>query len=127
MRRMILAGLAALAASPALFADTPAALPAGTLDLETVMANPDWIGAAVEAPYWSVDGRSLYYSLKQDGSKLRDRYRVDLASGRSEKLGPDALAQAEGPAVFDRQHRQAAFLLHGDVFLVEPEIGRAHV
>ena len=73
MRRMILAGLAALAASPALFADTPAALPAGTLDLETVMANPDWIGAAVEAPYWSVDGRSLYYSLKQDGSKLPDR------------------------------------------------------
>jgi len=124
MRRMILAGLAALAASPALFADTPAALPAGTLDLETVMANPDWIGAAVEAPYWSVDGRSLYYSLKQDGSKLRDRYRVDLASGRSEKLGPDALAQAEGPAVFDRQHRQAAFLLHGDVFLVEPGTGR---
>ncbi|MBT2117699.1 prolyl oligopeptidase family serine peptidase [Dyella sp. LX-66] len=124
MRRMLLAALAALAASPALFADTPAASPAGTLDLETIMASPDWIGAAVEAPYWSVDGRSLYYSLKRDGSKLRDRYRIDVASGRSEKLGPEALAQADGPAVFDRQHKQAAFVLHGDVFLVEAGTGK---
>ena len=115
MRRMMLAGLVALATSPALLADTPA----GTLDLETIMASPDWIGAAVESPYWSIDGRSLYYSLKQEGSKVRDRYRVEVASGRSEKLGPEAIAQSEGPAVFDRQHRQAAYVLHGDVFLVD--------
>lgn len=115
MRRMMLAGLVALATSPALLADTPS----GTLDLETIMASPDWIGAAVESPYWSVDGRSLYYSLKQDGSKVRDRYRVDVATGRGEKLGPEAIAQAEGAPVFDRQHRQAAYVLHGDVFLVD--------
>ena len=115
MRRMMLAGLVALATSSALLADTPA----GTLDLEAIMGSPDWIGAAVESPYWSVDGRSLYYSLKQDGTKVRDRYRVDIASGRSEKLDPEALAQADGPAVFDRQHRLAAYVLHGDIFMVD--------
>jgi hypothetical protein len=57
MRRLLLAALAALIL-PA------AALSAQTaLDLETVMANPDWIGQAVEKPYWSVDGRQLYYEL----------------------------------------------------------------
>ena len=45
------------------------------------MADPDWIGPPVEPPYWSVDGRSLYYSLKRNGSAVRDLHRVDLAGG----------------------------------------------
>lgn len=112
MRRYVLAGLAALAALPAL-----AASPAAPLDLETVMANPDWIGQAVESPYWSVDGRSIYYRLKRDGSQVRDLYRVDPATGRGDKLDPAARAQADGRAVYDRSHHYAAFVRHGDVFL----------
>jgi dipeptidyl aminopeptidase/acylaminoacyl peptidase len=112
MRRLLLAGLVALTALPAVAAT--AAVP---LDLETVMANPDWIGQAVESPYWSVDGRVIYYRLKRDGSEVRDLYRVDPATGRSEKLDPAAVAQADGPAAYDRAHRYAAFVRHGDVFL----------
>ncbi|MEI7035281.1 S9 family peptidase [Fulvimonas yonginensis] len=112
MRRLLLAGLAAFTALPAL-----AAAPAAPLDLETIMANPDWIGHAVESPYWSVDGRAIYYRLKRDGSEVRDLYRVDPAEGRSVKLDPAARAQADGPAVYDRHHRYAAFVRHGDVFL----------
>jgi hypothetical protein len=66
MRRLLLAALAALVLpTAALHAQT-------ALDLETVMANPDWIGQAVQRPYWSVDGTQLYYSLKRDGSPVRD-------------------------------------------------------
>ncbi|RDI99051.1 S9 family peptidase [Dyella solisilvae] len=122
MRRMLFAGLAAFAALPAAALSPPS--PGGQLDLETIMANPDWIGAAVESPYWSVDGQSLYYSLKRDGSKVRDLYRVDLASGQNTRLDPAAVAQADGPAVYDRSHRRAAFIRHGDVFLVDLASGR---
>lgn len=121
MRRTLFAGLAALAVLPA------AALSPSTgsqLDLETIMANPDWIGAAVEQPYWSVDGRSVYYSLKREGSKVRDLYRVDAAGGQSVKLDPAAMAQAEGPAVYDRTHRHAAYVMHGDIFMVDLSSGR---
>ncbi len=119
MRRLLLAALVAFIAAPA------AAAPASTpLDLETVMANPDWIGQAVEQPYWSVDGRHVYYSMKRDGSPLRDLYRVDPATGQSVKLDPTERAQADGPAVFDRAHRHAAFILHGDVFVVDLASGR---
>jgi len=121
MRQLLLAGLIALSVAPALSA-TPTA--PGPLDLETVMANPDWIGQAVEQPYWSVDGRSLYYSLKRDGSKVRDLYKLDPVSGQSAELDPAAMAQADGPAVFDRTHRHAAFILHGDVFVVDLASGR---
>jgi len=122
MRQLLFASLAALAALPAAAMSPPA--PGGQLDLETIMANPDWIGAAVELPYWSADGRSLYYSLKRDGSKVRDLYRVDPATGQSVKLDPAAMAQAEGPAVFDRSHRHAAYIFHGDVFMQDLTTGR---
>jgi dipeptidyl aminopeptidase/acylaminoacyl peptidase len=121
MRRLLLAGLIALSILP-VAAETPQN--AAPLDLETIMANPDWVGQAVENPYWSVDGRSLYYSLKRDGSPVRDLYRVDPSSGQSTKLDPSAMAQAEGPSVYDRAHRHAAFILHGDVFLVDLASGR---
>jgi dipeptidyl aminopeptidase/acylaminoacyl peptidase len=114
MRRLLFASLALLAVSSA-----GAAAPTTPLTMETIMANPDWIGQAVENPYWSVDGRSLYYSLKRDGSQVRDLYRVDPVSGASTKLDPAAQAQADGPAVYDQAHRHAAFILHGDVFVVD--------
>ncbi|MFK2877965.1 S9 family peptidase [Rhodanobacter hydrolyticus] len=117
MRCLLLASLIALATLPAIaIAATPAA---GPLDLETIMASPDWIGHPVESPYWSVDGRSLYYALKRDGDSVRDLYRLGANDGAGGKLDPAAMAQAEGPAVFDRGHTHAAFLLHGDVFLVD--------
>ena len=120
MRRLLFAGLLALAV-------LPAAVTAATqapLDMETIMANPDWIGHPVERPYWSVDGRSIYYSVQRDGSPVRDLYRVDPASGQSVKLDAAAMAQAEGPAVYDRAQRHAAFILHGDVFVVDLASGR---
>ncbi|GGY30582.1 peptidase S9 [Rhodanobacter panaciterrae] len=121
MRRLLPAALVAFTVLPLAAATVPASSP---LDLETVMANPDWIGQAVEQPYWSVDGRSLYYALKRDGSKVRDLYKLDPISGQSMKLDPAAMAQADGPAVFDRTHRHAAFILHGDVFVVDLASGR---
>ena len=122
MRRLLLAGLVALVLPVVAVAATPSA--SGPLDLETIMANPDWIGQAVEKPYWSVDGQRLYYSLKRDGSPVRDLYRVDPKSGQSTRLDAAAMARAEGPAVFDRAHRQAAFILHGDVFLQDVASGK---
>jgi len=126
MRRPAIVGLAALlsfaaanvgAASPA---DAPTAgstAPPGRLTLEQIMADPDWIGPSVEDAYWSVDGRSVYFKLKRKGSSIRDLYRVDAGGGAPVKLDDAQLAQADDNAVFDRAHRSAAFLRHGDVFV----------
>lgn len=111
MRVLAAALLTALSAAPALAASPP-------LDMETIMANPDWIGPAVETPYWSVDGSHVYYSLKRDGSPVRDLYRVAANGGAPERLDPAAVAAADGSQpVFDRAHRHAAFVRHGDIFV----------
>ncbi|HET7359444.1 MAG TPA: S9 family peptidase, partial [Rhodanobacteraceae bacterium] len=118
MRRLVAAAVCLLTALPA-FAAT-----SGPLTLEQIMANPDWIGPAVENPYWSADGQSIYYQLKRDGSEIRDLYRVDPASGQSVKLSDKALADADGEPVFDRAHTHAAFTRHGDVFIRDLASGR---
>ena len=113
MRPLATALLTALATMPALAYAAPP-----PLDMETIMADPDWIGQAVEEPYWSVDGSQVYYSLKRDGSPVRDLFRVPAAGGAPVKLDPAAAASADGAKqVFDHAHRHAAFVRHGDIFL----------
>jgi dipeptidyl aminopeptidase/acylaminoacyl peptidase len=114
----VLAGLlvstGALAAAPQAVQAPPAA---ARITLEQIMANPDWIGPPVEDEHWSVDGRSIYYKLKRDGSSIRDLYRVAANGGTPAKLTGAELATANGPAVFDSKHARAAYLQHGDVFV----------
>ena len=63
-RHLALALLAACAA-PALANDSP-------LTLDQAMAHPDWIGPPVEQAWWSLDGQRALYTLKREGSPVRD-------------------------------------------------------
>ncbi|HET9034392.1 MAG TPA: prolyl oligopeptidase family serine peptidase [Dokdonella sp.] len=94
------------------------AAPAHAITLDQAMANPDWIGPPVEAPYWSVDGKSIYYSLKRKGSSVRDLHRIDPANGNDVIIDPSLMANADGAdAVFTADRRLAAFIRNGDVFV----------
>ena len=95
-----------------------AVAPAQAITIEQAMADPDWIGPPVQHPYWSVDGQSVYYSLKQNGTQIRDLHRIGLADGKDAIVGPEAMPAADGAdAVFDRTHTRAAFVRNGDVFI----------
>src|SRR6056297_429185 len=108
MRRFAIAIALVLACAPAL---------AAHLTVDRIMANPDWIGPAVESPYWSANGQYIYYKLKRDGSDIRDLYRVDPDSGRTVKLTDAQMASVDGPSVFNADRTRAAYVLHGDVFV----------
>lgn len=102
------------------------ALPAqAALTLDQIMAEPDWIGAPVETPYWAADGSAVYYALKRTGSVVRDVHRVDPAGGNDAVLTPAELAAADGnDATFDTDRRRAAFVRNGDIFVRELGSGR---
>jgi len=107
------AGALAAASSPAASGDSAAV----RLTLEQIMADPDWIGPPVRDAYWSVDGRWVYYSLKRVGSPLVDLHRVEVAAHRDQVIDAKAMETADGPAVFDRAGKRAAFVRNGDVFM----------
>ncbi|HVT32720.1 MAG TPA: prolyl oligopeptidase family serine peptidase [Rhodanobacteraceae bacterium] len=102
-----------------------AAAPAKAITLEQAMADPDWIGAPVQHPYWSVDGKSLYYSLKEKGSPVRDLHRIDVASGADTLIDANAMPDADGAdPVHDRAHSRGAFVRNGDIFIRDVASGR---
>jgi dipeptidyl aminopeptidase/acylaminoacyl peptidase len=94
------------------------------ITLEKIMADPDWIGAAVKDAYWSADGRALYYSLKRSGSPIVDLHRVDLADHKDQIVEPKAMAAADARAVFDVAGKRAAFARNGDIFVRDVASGR---
>jgi dipeptidyl aminopeptidase/acylaminoacyl peptidase len=107
---MFIAVLLACAALPA-SAQTP-------ITLDQAMANPDWIGPAVEAPHWAWDSESVLYALKRVGSPLRDSYRQAISGAGASRLELAALAGSDGEnPVYDAGRTRMLFLRHGDVFL----------
>ena len=104
---------------------TLAAAPARSITLDQAMAHPDWIGPAVETPYWSADGRSIYYRLKRDGSTIKDLHRIGADGTNDVVVDPAAMADADaGPLVFDRTRQRAVFARNGDIFLRDLASGR---
>ena len=84
--RLVAGGLCLLLALPLAAAAAPEASP---LTLEQIMADPDWIGNPPEDPYWSDDGRSVYYEREREGigKQRKDLYRVDLGDAGRPALG----------------------------------------
>ena len=111
-RHLAFALLAACAA-PALANDTP-------LTLDQAMAHPDWIGSPVEQAWWSLDGQRALYTLKREGSPVRDTWTLPVAGGGPARVEGAALAEVDAAQVdFDASGRRAVFVRNGDVFLRE--------
>ena len=119
LRLISLAGIAGLVSFAALGAPAQT-----TLSLEKIMADPDWIGPPVSDAYWSANGRGVYYSLKRIGSPIVDLHHIDSATGKDQVVDAAAMANADGPAIYDRAGKRAAFIRNRDVFVREIPGGR---
>ncbi len=111
--RPVLALTLALSAVLPAFAERPD----WQLELERIMAHPDWIGPPVEQPYWALDGRAIHYSLKREGSPVRDLWRAPLDGTPSRVDDAERATLDAADPVFDAERRRALFVRGGDVFL----------
>jgi dipeptidyl aminopeptidase/acylaminoacyl peptidase len=110
----------ALPAVPSWAAEAP------PLTLEQIMADPDWIGNPPTDPYWSDDGRAVYYERERDGigNNPKDLFRVDLATGKATKIEPAERGKADAPANdWSRDHKKKVWARAGDVFFKDLTTG----
>ncbi len=119
----LLLGISMAAAVLAMQCAAAPASPPG-ISLERIMADPDWIGPPVREPYWSADAKAVYYSLKRTGSPIVDLHRIELTTGKDEVVAPAAMSGADGPAVYDRTGKRAAFVRNRDIFVRDLPGGR---
>ncbi len=88
------------------------------LTIEQVMADPDWIGPAVEGAWWAWDSRQVQYQLKRDGSPIRDTYRQALDGSAAQRVADGERGQLDAAApAYDSQRQRTAFVRNGDVFV----------
>jgi Dipeptidyl aminopeptidases/acylaminoacyl-peptidases len=96
-----------------------AAQPAQPLTLDRIMDDPDWIGPAVDAAWWSWDGRTAYFLTRRAGSTVRDINVIPVdASAPARVLEGAGRAGIDGmQPVYDAQGTRMAFVRNGDVFV----------
>ncbi len=93
------------------------------LTLNTIMQDPDWLGATPESVRWTDDGSAIYYNLKRPGSTLRDLHIVGL-DGVSRRIDDADLSNADSPGgswTLDRSRK--VFSRNGDIFLKDIATG----
>ena len=118
IRRPLTAFIASLVFVSALAQADTAPVAAPSLTLETIMADPAWIASPPQNPYWSTDGKTVYYSAKRGTSAIVDLHRIDLADGKDTVVDGAAMAASDGgDAVYDRAGTRAAFARNGDIFV----------
>lgn len=114
--RSWLAAALALAFSPLALAPQVQAQP--TLTLDQAMSHPDWIGPPVEQAWWALDGGQAYYTLKREGSPVRDTWRIGVDGSGNARVPDEELSGIDGAnVVYDTTRSRAAFVRNGDVFI----------
>lgn len=90
------------------------------LSMEQIMAHTDWMGIAPERPYFSQDGKYVYFQRKAQGSEIRDLYRISVSGGTAQKLDAADVVMAESEQKFVSPDRQStAWLRNGNLFLLK--------
>ncbi|MEL7311122.1 MAG: prolyl oligopeptidase family serine peptidase [Pseudomonadota bacterium] len=89
---------------------------AAELTLETIMADPDWIGNSPEQAYWSDDSQAVLYETKRPGEAIRDQYRVTVADARVEMLEPSGPTTSNGSRQYNSDRTAVVWIEAGDVF-----------
>ncbi|QSX34344.1 prolyl oligopeptidase family serine peptidase [Shewanella avicenniae] len=88
------------------------------LTLNQIMADPDWMGLTAEGAYWSDNGESVLFSRGKSASRLRDYYRLNIASGETEALPLAELHKAsQRLGVYSADKKRKAYVYQNNLFV----------
>ncbi|XOV77800.1 MAG: prolyl oligopeptidase family serine peptidase [Aestuariibacter sp.] len=92
------------------------------ITLEKIMSDPDWLGRQPQSPYWSADGKTVFYERKRAGSALEDLWQIepgnDQGNGKLVALANMHIG-AQKNAVHSQDGKFAAWLYEGSIYLFE--------
>lgn len=100
-------------------AATPAASSAKSpATLTQIMASPDWISVPAIKPYWSADGKTVYYSRKSHGSPISTLYEVDVGTGKTHKVSAGNIVMTGAPgADYNHARTLEAYVSQGNLYV----------
>ena len=87
------------------------------LTVAKIMQDPAWIGHSPQRPFWSEDGKTIYFYWNPENADADSLYKVDASKGQIEKVATSerALLPAAG-GIYSSDFKKKYFTRDGDLF-----------
>ncbi len=95
------------------------------LTVEKIMRDPKWIGAIPSNPFWSEDGKLLYFNANPDKNLGDSLYSISLTNRIPQKVSPGirrGLPARSG--TYNRNQTKKTYARNGDIFLLDIASGK---
>lgn len=103
--------------------DRPPAKP--TLTVDWIMRDPKWMGNFPDTPYWSEDGRTVYFMWNPANTDADSLYQVSRRGGEPTKVPPAERRQLPSRlGRYSRDYSKKVFERDGDIFRLDIKSGR---
>ncbi|MCL6523923.1 MAG: prolyl oligopeptidase family serine peptidase [Thermoflavifilum sp.] len=97
-----------------------------SLTIEQIMSDPKWIGTSPSDPFWSADGKKLYFNWNPEKAISDSLYAITLTQHQPVKVSPaerlQALAQRSGS--YDHTYRNLVYSQLGQIYWLHIPTGR---
>jgi dipeptidyl aminopeptidase/acylaminoacyl peptidase len=96
------------------------------LSVEKIMRDPQWIGSSPSNPFWSNDGKKLYFSWNPDKAPSDSLYFITLGDKTPIKASIQEKAEynATGLYVYNKARTSFVYSKNGDIYLADTKSGR---
>ncbi|HTY35649.1 MAG TPA: prolyl oligopeptidase family serine peptidase [Bacteroidota bacterium] len=92
----------------------------GWLTVDTIMRDPAWMGTSPGRPFWSEDGKLLYFEWRQQGDLGDSLYVVSAAGGVPRKVNIEEQRQLPGRfGVYNRERTKKLYAKSMDIFMLD--------
>lgn len=95
------------------------------LSVEKIMRDPKWIGSSPSSPFWSADGKYLYFNWNPDNAAADSLYFISRDNLQPQKAGYARRISLvrDREAVYNAKRNQYLFERDGDIFLTDVKTG----
>lgn len=96
------------------------------LTVNKIMRNPVWIGTSPSSPFWSNDGKRLYFLWNPDQSSSDSLYYITLTDKNPVKatIAEKAELNSTGGFLYNKARTAFVYAKNGDIFLSDIKSGR---
>ncbi|QLE02673.1 S9 family peptidase [Galbibacter sp. BG1] len=96
-----------------------------SLSIKQIMQGDDFVGHLPSNPYWSLDGKNIYFDWNPENAFSDSLYVYSLETGKTNKLSFEE--QYKLPAEngsFNSDKSKKIYAKHGDIFIAEVNTGK---
>ena len=110
-------------AAHALTQQEPASRP--VLTVEKIMQDPKWMGPSPRSPYWSEDGKWIYFMWNPEKAESDSLYKVSRSGGTPQKVSmAERKAMPSRSGEYNRAKTKKVYQKNGDIFLLDIRNGK---